>query len=258
MDEAHKATRGYAYTNVVQDLEGNGARFRILALSATPGSDVKKVQAVINNLRINTFEFRTEDDPDIRPTFQRNVEIVQVAEGTGTSIISTIKQQVDGMMRPVLSRLHQNKMIDSPDLSGANIFLLEEARRNLALALAQRSAFFTEAIKRKIESDMSDLGHMLECKRVVGNADLPELTRVVASMSTPGVDRVVSALTATPQFRKISEILRKTQNDGAAIAKQAPKIEELKGILSQHFEAPPRASPLGLLYSANFETPCSR
>ena len=104
------------------------------------------------------------------------------------------------------------------------------------MALAERSAFFTDALKRKIESDTSDLGHMLECKRVVGNADLPELNRVLGTISAPGADRVVSALTATSQFRKISEILRKTQNDGAAMAKQAPKIAKLRGILTQHFQ----------------------
>ena len=236
VDEAHKATRGYAYTNVVQDLEGYGAKFRILALSATPGSDVKKVQAVINNLRISRFEFRTEDDPDIRPyTFQRNVEIVKVEEGSGPSIIATLKQQVDAMMRPILVRLHQYNMIESPDLAGANIFLLEEARRGLIGATSGAGYPLDGAICRKIECDISDLSHMLECRRVIGNADLQELNRVIQSIDAPGSDRVVSALTATPAFRKISEILRKTQNNGLSIAKQTPKITKLKNILTLHF-----------------------
>ncbi|KAJ1425701.1 hypothetical protein B484DRAFT_397828 [Ochromonadaceae sp. CCMP2298] len=37
--------------------------FRVVALSATPGSDAKKVQSVLSNLQIAHIELRAEDDP---------------------------------------------------------------------------------------------------------------------------------------------------------------------------------------------------
>jgi ERCC4-related helicase len=46
VDEAHRATGQYAYTKVVEEIVQISKRFRVLALSATPGSDVKRVQAV--------------------------------------------------------------------------------------------------------------------------------------------------------------------------------------------------------------------
>lgn len=46
LDEAHRATGQYAYTTVVQEIITVNKSFRILALSATPGSDARKVQAV--------------------------------------------------------------------------------------------------------------------------------------------------------------------------------------------------------------------
>ena len=82
VDEAHKATAGYAFTNVIKELERAGAKFRVLALSATPGSDAKKVQLVINNLRINNLEYRAEDDPEIAPyTFMRSIEMSKCLKG---------------------------------------------------------------------------------------------------------------------------------------------------------------------------------
>lgn len=45
-DEAHKATSNYAYTTIIEKLSCSGVDYRVLALSATPGSDVKKIQSV--------------------------------------------------------------------------------------------------------------------------------------------------------------------------------------------------------------------
>lgn len=52
VDEAHRATGNYAYTNVVRYIRMTSKTFRILALSATPGKNPEKVQEVINNLLI--------------------------------------------------------------------------------------------------------------------------------------------------------------------------------------------------------------
>lgn len=57
-DEAHKATNGYAYTQIMEELAARRARFRVLALSATPGSDTRRVQQVIDNLHIAAIEIR--------------------------------------------------------------------------------------------------------------------------------------------------------------------------------------------------------
>jgi fanconi anemia group M protein len=45
-DEAHRASGNYAYCTVMQELSLQSNNFRVLALSATPGSDARKVQSV--------------------------------------------------------------------------------------------------------------------------------------------------------------------------------------------------------------------
>ncbi|KAK1090047.1 3'-5' DNA helicase, partial [Friedmanniomyces endolithicus] len=50
VDEAHKATGAYAYTEVIAFLRRFNSSFRVLALTATPGSTVEAVQAVIDHL----------------------------------------------------------------------------------------------------------------------------------------------------------------------------------------------------------------
>jgi ERCC4-related helicase len=48
VDEAHRATNNYAYTQIIQELSSasNSNTFRVLALTATPGSDMRKIQTV--------------------------------------------------------------------------------------------------------------------------------------------------------------------------------------------------------------------
>ncbi|KAF2750612.1 P-loop containing nucleoside triphosphate hydrolase protein [Sporormia fimetaria CBS 119925] len=75
VDEAHKATGSYAYVEVVSLIKRFNPSFRVLALTATPGSDVKSVQKVIDGLQISRIEIRTEKSFDIRQYIhQRSVE----------------------------------------------------------------------------------------------------------------------------------------------------------------------------------------
>ncbi|RYY81508.1 DEAD/DEAH box helicase [archaeon] len=46
VDEAHKATSNYAYTCIIAHLAQRQQAFRVLALTATPGRDMKSIQQV--------------------------------------------------------------------------------------------------------------------------------------------------------------------------------------------------------------------
>lgn len=79
VDEAHKATGNYAYAAIARRFQEKRICYRMLALSATPGSDKNKIQEVVDNLGIAKVEFRAEEDPDVRQYMHvRNVEVVTV------------------------------------------------------------------------------------------------------------------------------------------------------------------------------------
>ena len=67
IDEAHKAVGQYAYAVLAAELSRANPRFRILALSATPGKDKFKVQEIITNLMIQGLEYKSETDFDVKP-----------------------------------------------------------------------------------------------------------------------------------------------------------------------------------------------
>ncbi|OLY82176.1 ATP-dependent DNA helicase MPH1 [Smittium mucronatum] len=84
VDEAHKTRGGYAFGNCMDELikiqesdsSPNGAsnssglpltksKFRVLALTATPGADIKSVQMVVDRLHLANGFFRTEQSIDV-------------------------------------------------------------------------------------------------------------------------------------------------------------------------------------------------
>jgi superfamily II DNA or RNA helicase len=82
-DEAHRATDGYAYTHIVQHFTKCNNKFRVLALSATPGSDLRAVQTVIYNLNIARIEIRSEEDPGVAEfTHLKQVELITCSDTT--------------------------------------------------------------------------------------------------------------------------------------------------------------------------------
>lgn len=85
VDEAHRAQGDYAYCQVIRELQkcdGGKNEFRVVALSATPGTDLHAVRLVLQNLAISHVELRNEESPDIVPyTFQRKIDKIVVKLG---------------------------------------------------------------------------------------------------------------------------------------------------------------------------------
>lgn len=65
-DEAHHATGNYAYSFIASQYR-KIRNHLILGLTASPGSNQESIQEVINNLGIEAIEYRSRDDPDVKP-----------------------------------------------------------------------------------------------------------------------------------------------------------------------------------------------
>ncbi len=70
VDEAHHSTGEYSYVWLAQQYD-KVARFpRILALTASPGSDMEKIKEICQSLKIEKIEVRTDKDPDVKQYIQ--------------------------------------------------------------------------------------------------------------------------------------------------------------------------------------------
>ncbi|GFQ87310.1 fanconi anemia group M protein [Trichonephila clavata] len=107
VDEAHKALGNHAYCQVIRELQAYTNHFRILALTATPGSDTQAVKLVLSNLLISHVEMRTEDSDDVKQyTHIRDIEKIVVP--LGEKLLS-IKSRFLDIINIYLKRLTQRR-----------------------------------------------------------------------------------------------------------------------------------------------------
>lgn len=78
-DEAHRAVGDYAYVFIAKNYFEHSKFTRILALTASPGSDSETILEVCSNLFIDDVEYRNSDDEDVSPYVQdMDVQYVKV------------------------------------------------------------------------------------------------------------------------------------------------------------------------------------
>ncbi|MCK5661069.1 MAG: DEAD/DEAH box helicase, partial [Methanosarcinales archaeon] len=78
-DEAHRATGNYAYTYIAKKYHQQAPNPRVLAITASPGSEDEKVAEVCTNLYIQAVKVKTERDADVTPyIFKKEIEWIKV------------------------------------------------------------------------------------------------------------------------------------------------------------------------------------
>lgn len=109
IDEAHKAKGKYAYVEVVQSLAARNQAFRVLALSATPGRDIKDVIEVIRNLFISHIEIRWENSIDVMPyVFKKSIKTKVVPLG---NFLGKVRADFIQLIDPYIRNLTQHQVI---------------------------------------------------------------------------------------------------------------------------------------------------
>ena len=109
VDEAHRAQGEYAYCQVVNEMVRAKAVTRIVALSATPGTDIPKIKEMLQSLQISHIEMRKEDSPDIIP-YTHNRIVDKIVVRLSPEILS-VRQKLYSVMEIYLKRLSQNRAI---------------------------------------------------------------------------------------------------------------------------------------------------
>eukprot|EP00842_Homolaphlyctis_polyrhiza_P002955 jgi/Hompol1/3660/HPOL_003313-RA len=228
VDEAHHALGKFAYCNVISMLCQRGARFRVLALTATPGSDMTSVQKIVTNLLIQHIEIRTEESFDLREYIHRRRmdEIIVQPHAELANVIEAFAKIVN----PYFERLCDNKVFYERDSRRVMSFTLIAARSTwmeangyasknsnvinndfgIAFSMAHCMqllithgirSFYVSMMSYINETKPSDKGVMTARMQLIANPELQRLlAHVKAQMAKPGfcshpkLDRLTSTI----------------------------------------------------------------
>ena len=121
-DEAHRATGDYAYNYIADNYHQSARHERILALTASPGSDEASIKEVCTNLHIEQIEVRTNESPDVRDYVQDlNLDYEQV----------TLPQELQNIIT-YLKVSYDQKIQEA---QGLGVLQLDKAQLNKTLLL---------------------------------------------------------------------------------------------------------------------------
>lgn len=122
VDEAHKAKGNYAYCGVIKAIKAVNSKFRVVALSATPGKQVDVIE-IIQNLLIAKIETRTENSPDVRNyVYEKKIEIERIPLGE----IEVYSKRFANIIDPYLRKLMEYKVIDGRNSNKGWIILQQK------------------------------------------------------------------------------------------------------------------------------------
>ncbi|XP_065331630.1 Fanconi anemia group M protein [Cloeon dipterum] len=220
-DEAHRAKGNQAYCQVMAALKSYNSEFRVLALSATPGSDKTAIAEVLRNLSISKLKLLTDESPEVKQhSHKKDVEVITVSPNNrlkemGTRLLSILSRYLMKLMqRGVIPRscnisnlgafqlkTYYDKLNTTP-IPGVGSMELNDLKHNCLVALNLskayemlnsygKGAFLNHISQTKAESTNKLLVHTLEKDE--------DLTSLIMDLESTTFDH--------PKLQKLEELL---------------------------------------------------
>ena len=235
VDEAHRATGGYAYVEAVQFLRRFNTSFRVLALTATPGSSIESVQEVIDGLGISRIEIRTEDSLDIREyVHPRKTESVLFDPSDEMDMIMGLFAEA---LQPLVDKLRGLNSYWSSDPKTLTAYGCTQARSRWMSSDAGRNASFAiKGMVNQIFPLLASLAHGIELLKFHGIGPFYRKVRAFQDAidgSGSKVSKYRHQINDSKAFRTMMSRLRIWINNPDFVGH--PKLEYLQAIVLKHF-----------------------
>ncbi|KAJ7706436.1 hypothetical protein B0H17DRAFT_1037209 [Mycena rosella] len=217
IDEAHRATGGYAYNEVVRFMMAKNPHFRILALTATPGGDPDAVQALIDGLHISRIEIRDENSLDLKAYIHHK----------------KIEQHVIHMSEESVLKPLQARGVMYGSLNPVNLHSYAATAKMATLTPDQKWAYSSLATLSSLARAM---GYLIEGTIGMCNTFMQDMA--LNKEEEPGGGKKKPALKGQkklqgdPLFKAVIKELDVQRLRGFAVH---PKMERLKALVVQHF-----------------------
>jgi ERCC4-related helicase len=222
-DEAHRAVKDYAYTSIAKEYINHSSCPVILAMTASPGAERKRVQEICDNLFIEHVEYRSEDAPDVKP-YVNPIDVKWEKFDLPEEyryIISTLRSMLDERLRWLIQRgILRKKSIEwvfKRDLIEAG----EALRYRLELTMEEQRPPLYNAIMNQ-----SSALTLMYCLELMGSQGSYSLKAFLDRMEEDG-GKTHSLLLKDPRIIEIKVLI-------AGITKEHPKIQRLAELVKEH------------------------
>lgn len=229
VDEAHRATGNYAYVEIVRFLRRFNTSFRVLGLTATPGSSVEAVQNVIDGLDISRVEIRTENSLDIRQFVHNRSIDLEVFDRTDE--MAMVMDLFSKALQPILNRLNTQNAYWGKDPTQLTAYGLTKARQQWNSSDAGRRAYgATKAITNRIFTLLAGLAHTIELLKFYS---IGSFYHKIVAFTREDNGKYAKEIKDHADFKTLMDRLRIWMNKDDFLGH--PKLSYLKEVVLNHF-----------------------
>jgi ERCC4-related helicase len=220
-DEAHRCIKNYAYNYVAKKYKEQAKNQRIVGLTASPGSEAKKIKEICKNLNIEEVELRTRESLDVKEYLQELefVKIIVDFPPEFEEIRKVLKKIFDGYVTELKRRRLLWEFPSKTKLIGL--------QKKLMSGLARSSKNFNVMLGVSACAQAIKVQHALELLETqtleIFNNYLKDLMKQAADKKSKGVIKLVKMPEFNFIFLQTSELLKK--------GKEHPKVNLLKGLV---------------------------
>lgn len=234
VDEAHRATGNYAYVKVVKLLRTFNKSFRVLALTATPGSDVEAVQEVIDGLEISKIEIRTEDSIDIQQyVHKRDIEQIELEPSDEMLMIQELLSKT---LQPLVDQLCGQNAYYNKDPLSLTPFGLMKASRQWQADAGRRASPGLKGMMMGLFSVLASFAHGIKLLNMHGIGPFFQTAKDfradIEGKGSKG-SKYRKQINESPHFKKLMDRIQMWLNRDDFVGH--PKLSYLCDIVLNHF-----------------------
>ncbi len=224
VDEAHRSVGDYAYTGILSHFHGH-----VLALTASPGGDSKKIMEVIENLDVDNIEVRTSDDEDVRSHIKgidiewRRTELPDDMKAIKDLVDDYLQERVRKLRKLGFLRDARPGMVSKKKLLKARDEILKKYIRNKGLMFGslhnQAQAVLTDHMLELLETQ-----GVVQCRLYIDRMrDKPKKSKTEKGfLKDPRIVESIGRLnehegTSHPKLDLLEDIVRKSVEKGETL-----------------------------------------
>ncbi|MFP3908402.1 MAG: DEAD/DEAH box helicase [Archaeoglobaceae archaeon] len=228
IDEAHRAVGNYAYVFITRRYLEQSETPLILAITASPGSDVERIQEVMENLGIEEIEIRTEFDEDVKPyVHQKDIQWVKVDMPPE---LKKVRQLFQDVLKSRYKRLRDLDIdLDIENSSKKELLAIQETIQ--AEAVETGDSRYYEAVS--IVAEVMKIMHAVELIETQGLDSLKQyLKKLMAEARSKGSSKAARRVAQDTTFR--TAIMKAS---GCKV--DHPKLQKLKEFVREELKENP-------------------
>jgi Fanconi anemia group M protein len=208
VDEAHRAVGDYSYVYLAKRYLEQAHKARILALTASPGTDQESITQVCRHLHIEEIEVRSQDDPDVSPYVQE-IDITWVKVDLPVEL-QEIQRILRGCHNDRIEHLRETGKLAAGPVTKVTLLQLQQQLQG-DLARGERDPDAMKAIS--LAAEALKMLHAIDLLETQGLAALQKYFATLHEGARSGQSKAVVNIVTDPQWKtaevKVSSLIDK-------------------------------------------------